>query len=111
MLKVEAGNQLWQNRITQAIDSKLSAKGLTKVPDGGDVAVTAFVATQNQPKLETFYDGLGGGWFWRGWGGGGMTTTYVENDRVGTLTVDLFDGHSKKLIWRGASTESLSGDP
>jgi Domain of unknown function (DUF4136) len=54
---------------------------------------------------------MGGGWFWRGFGGDGMATTTVENTPVGTLVVDIFDGSTKKLIWRGVDSKSLSGDP
>jgi hypothetical protein len=109
-IKVQAGNQLWQQRITEDVDHALESKGWQKVPSGGDVGVTAFGATQNVPTLDTFYTGLGGGWGWRGFGDG-MATTTVENNREGTLTVDLFDNQTKKLIWRGTATNSLSGDP
>jgi hypothetical protein len=57
--------------------------------------------------MNTFYDGLGGGW---SWGGFGESTTTVENQTVGTLTIDLFDGQSKQLIWRGTISNSLSGN-
>jgi hypothetical protein len=30
---------------------------------------------------------------------------------VGTLVVDIFDSQTKKLIWRGNASETLSGDP
>lgn len=40
-----------------------------------------------------------------------MATTTVENTPVGTLLVDVFDGHSKKLVWRGVASEALSSKP
>lgn len=104
--KVQAGDSLWQDRIQRAVDQELTAKGWTKVPSGGDVSVAAFGSTQNQQRLNTFYDGLGGGWFWHGMDG--MSTTTVENVPVGTLLVDLFDSQSKKLIFRGTASEVLS---
>lgn len=111
-LNVKAGNQLWADRIQNDIDEQLTAKGWSKVESGGDASVGAFGSTKNQPTLQTFYDGLGGGWGWRGWGGGtGMATTTVENTPVGTLVVDLFDSPTKKLIWRSVSTETLSDNP
>src|SRR5260370_14275845 len=64
-LKVEAGDPLWPDRIRAAVDAQLAAKGLTKVPTGGDVSIAAFGTTQNQPRMETFYTGFGGGWGWR----------------------------------------------
>jgi len=108
-LKVEAANSLWEDRIRQAVDSQLSAKGLSPQPNGGDLAVAAFGRMSEQKTYNTFYDGLGGGWFWRGFGDG-LATTTVESTPVGTLSVDMFDGKTKKLVWRGISTKTLSGD-
>ena len=81
------------------------------VPSGGDASVSAFGATKNKQTLDTFYDGFGGGWRWRGFGDMGMSTTTVENTPEGTLVVDIFDSQSKKLIWRGKATEALSTKP
>jgi hypothetical protein len=109
---VNAGNSIWQGRITQAVDSALTAKGWSKVPSGGDAAVSAVGKTTEKDSLETFYTGFPG-WGWRaGWWGGGMgtTETQVIPERVGTLTVDVFDGNSKELIFRGQATDSLSGN-
>jgi hypothetical protein len=112
---VNAGNSLWQERITQAVDSALAAKGWSKVQSGGDASVSAIGKTREQDSMQTFYDGFPG-WGWRaGWwgmgGGMGMSTTEVVPERVGTLTVDIFDGSSKQLIFRGQSTDTLSSKP
>jgi len=77
-IKVEAGNSLWQARIQHAVDNELQAKGWNLVPSGGDAAASAVGSVTNQQQLETYYSGLGGGWFWRGFGDGIATTT-VEN--------------------------------
>ena len=109
---VSAGNSLWQDRITQAVDSALAAKGWSKVPSGGDAAVSAMGKTAEKDTMETFYTGFPG-WGWRaGWWGGGMGTaeTQVIPERVGTLTVDVFDGNTKQLIFRGQSTDTISGN-
>jgi hypothetical protein len=108
-LKVNAGDPLWVDRIERAIDGELTAKGWSKVDSGGDAAVSAFGATHNQQSLQTFYDGFGGGWRWGGFGDEATTTTI--NTPVGTLVVDIFDAHSKKLIWRGTSENTLSNKP
>jgi hypothetical protein len=104
--KVQTQNPLWVDRIKEAVDTALSAKGWTQVPSGGSVAIVAIEMTKNQQTLNTFYNGFGGGWRWGG-GFGGSTTT-VDNYRIGTLVVDLFDANSKKLIWRGSSSDTLS---
>jgi hypothetical protein len=106
--KVQTQDQLWVDRIKEAVNSALAAKGWKQVDSGGDVAVVAIETTQNQQTLNTFYDGFGGGWRWRGFGGFGDSTTTVDTYRVGTLVVDLFDSSTKKLIWRGSASETLS---
>jgi hypothetical protein len=109
-IKAQAGDSLWADRIQRAVDGQLSAKGWNKVASSGDAGIAAFGSTHNQQTLQTFYDGFGGGWFWRGFGDGIATTT-VENTPIGTLVVDIFDGRSKKLIWRGMGSDALSGKP
>src|ERR1700693_2429659 len=109
--KVQTQDQLWVDRIKAAVNTALAAKGLTPVESGGDIAIIAIEMTKNQQTLNTFYDGFGGGWGWRrggGLGGFGDATTTTENYKVGTLVVDLFDAHTKKLIWRGSASDTLS---
>src|SRR5262249_22500828 len=86
-----------------------SSKGWQQVSSGGDASVSAFGATHNEQTLQTFYDGFGGGWFWRGFDT--TATTTVENTPVGTLMVDIFDTKTKKLIWRGSASDTLSSKP
>jgi hypothetical protein len=74
------------------------------VQSDGDIALTAVGSAQNQKEYQTFYDGLGG---WR-WGGFGETTTTVQNYRVGTLVLDMYDAKTKQLVWRGAASDTLS---
>lgn len=105
--KVKTTDPLWENRIKDAVDHELQAKGWQRVDSGGDVAVTAVGSARNQQEYQTFYDGLGG---WR-WGGFGETTTQVENYPVGSLVLDFYDARAKKLIWRGVSSEALSDNP
>jgi Domain of unknown function (DUF4136) len=109
-IKVQSGDSLWDGRIQQDVDAQLAAKGWTKVDSNGDAAVSAFRSTQNQQNLETFYDGFGGGWRWRGMGGTGMSTTTTEVTKVGTLVVDIFDAHTHKLLWRGTDSQDLSSN-
>jgi hypothetical protein len=110
-LKVQAGDSLWEDRIKQDVDAQLAAKGWTKVDSNGSATISAFESTQDQQTLETFYNGFGGGWRWRGFGGDGMATTTTDVTKVGTLIVDIFDGQTQKLIWRGKQSDALSGNP
>jgi hypothetical protein len=104
--KVQTQDPLWVDRIEQTVNADLTAKGWTQVPSGGNVAIVAIEMTRNQQTLDTFYNGFGGGWRWGG--GFGDSTTTVENYKVGTLVVDMFDAKTKALIWRGSSSDTLS---
>ena len=106
--KVHTSDALWVDRIKGAVNAALTAKGWTPVESGASVAILAMEMAQNHPTLNTYYDRMGGGWRW---GGFGDVTTTVTNYTVGTLVVDLFDANSKKLIWRGSSSETLSNKP
>src|SRR5258706_9768818 len=64
--KVQTQDPLLIDRIKEAVNAALTAKGLTPVDSGGDVAVVAIEMTKNQRTLNTFYDGFGGGWPWGG---------------------------------------------
>ena len=104
--KVQTPDPLWVDRIKEAVNASLTAKGLTPVESGGDISIVAMEMTKNNRTLNTYYDGFGGGWRWGG--GFGNATTTVDNYKVGTLVVDLFDTKTKKLIWRGSSSDTLS---
>jgi hypothetical protein len=104
--RVQTQDALWVDRIKSVVDADLASKGWSQVPSGGDVAIVAMEATRTQRTLNTFYDGFGGGWRWGG--GFGNATTTVDSYKVGTLVVDLFDAKTKKLIWRGSASDTLS---
>jgi hypothetical protein len=107
--QVKTKDALDVDRIKAAVNAALAAKGWTEVDSGGDVSIMAVEMTQDKQTLNTFYDGFGGGWGWRRFGGGfGDATTTTETYKVGTLVVDLFDTKTKQLIWRGASSDTLS---
>jgi hypothetical protein len=108
---VQVGNALWEPRIKDAVDMQLAAKGWKRVDDGGDVALLAVGTTQVERTLDTFYNGVGGGWRWRGFGGFGSSTTTERDYKEGTLVVDMFDRQSKQLIWRGRAEDMLSNNP
>ena len=108
--KIQTQDPLLVNRIKDAVNGALTAKGWTQVESGGDACILAMEITRNQQTLNTFYDGFGGGWRWRGFGGFGDATTTTETYQVGTLVIDLFDAKTKTLIWRGSSSDTLSNN-
>jgi Domain of unknown function (DUF4136) len=110
--QVKTKDALDVDRIKTAVNAALAAKGWTQVDSGGDVSIVAMEITRNQQTLNTFYDGFGGGWGWRRFGGGGLSeaTTTTDTYKVGTVVVDLFDTKTKQLIWRGSSSDTLSNN-
>jgi hypothetical protein len=119
--QVKTTDPFYATRIQQAVNSQLQAKGWQLVPSNGSVTIFAFDKVQNQQQIQTMYDGFGGGWGggwgWGGWGWGGLgnpggfdttATTTTTNQPVGNLVIDLFEGNSKNLLWRGLATEDLS---
>ena len=98
---------LMQQRIINAVNMQLMAKGLQLVQSGGDLGVAVNVATKEKQTLNSFYDGFGG---W-GWGFGGPVTTTVETYTEGTIVADLFDAQAKKIVWRGVARKDISSKP
>ena len=107
-------NDLMNQRLISAVDTWLTAKGWTKAPQGqAQVAVVPMLTTSEQQNINTYYDSFGGGWGYGGWYGGGMgsSTTMVSTYIQGTLIIDLFDVSTKKLMWRGIATDTISDNP
>jgi hypothetical protein len=105
-----SGNALLDQRAQEDVKSALTSKGWIEVPEGqGQAAVVVHAATKTKHTYETLYDGWGG-WGWRrGWGGGyGGATTVVNDYKIGTLGVDIFDAKSKQAIWHGFAEDALS---
>jgi Domain of unknown function (DUF4136) len=94
-------NPLMDQRIVQAIDKQLAAKGITKVDPSTnpDLVVIYHAAVGTETELNT--TNMGG---WR-WGGG------VDKIPVGPLTVDIGDAKTKKLAWMGNASGTLSDNP
>ena len=102
-------NQLMQERIVGFIEEALAAKGLKRVPQGGDLVISYRVNVQAEPQYVTWSDGGWPGWDW-GWGGGFAVTT-VDTFYDGTLIVDLVDANQNKLVFQGTSTQGISSHP
>jgi hypothetical protein len=109
---VKTKDPLDVDRIKNAVNAALAAKGWTQVDSGGDISIVAMEITKNQQTLNTYYNGLGGGWGWRRFGGGGFgeATTTTDTYKVGTVVIDLFDTKTKQLVWRASSSDTLSNN-
>jgi hypothetical protein len=104
-----ASNPLINDRIIAAIDNELAAKGMQKVDDpaSADLIVMYHAALSEETQLNT--TDMGGGWGVR-WGGG-MSTTTVDKIPKGHLVVDIGDAKTKKVLWMGNASETLSDNP
>src|ERR1700745_3121357 len=87
--KIRTANAIWNDRVKDAIDKELAAKGWTQVPSGGEVALVAVEKTSIHQQYDTFYDGFGG---WRRWGGIGDATHTVDNHQVGKADRGIVEG-------------------
>jgi len=105
--EVRTTNSIWDARVKQAVDRQLAAKGWVQAAAGGDVVLAAVEKVAIHQQYDTTYDGFGG----RRGGGMGDSTLSVDDYKVGTLVVSIFDAHSRDLIWRGTSTRDLAGNP
>jgi hypothetical protein len=92
------------------VASALTSKGWREVPDSeAQAAVVIQAATKDKHSFGTLYHGWGE-WHWH-WGGFADTTRFVEDYKIGTLVVDVFDARTKLAIWHGFATDALSDDP
>jgi hypothetical protein len=121
--KVSTDDPLYQNRIKDQVNKDLEGRGWQE-SQGGNCEATVFAkgGVHDQKELQTFYNGIGGGWGggwgWGGWGwrsgwwggpgGMGETTTTEVNKPVGSLVIDIFDNQSKNLIFRGIAQGDVS---
>jgi hypothetical protein len=117
-----AGNDLTDNRLRNAIVREAKDGGLQQVESNPDMYLTYHVTTKDNTVFNTTnygYGGYGPGWGGYGaWGYGygmgiGMSdsTTRAYTYTEGTLIIDAYDPASKELIWRGTGTVTLKAKP
>ena len=99
----------WDQRIIDAVDKELQAKGLTKVDSNPDMWVTYSNSIHDQKEVVGTGYNFGPYWGWGPWGGGPTTTTYnTWVTKIGTLVVELSDAKQHELLWRGSATDTIS---
>ena len=99
-------DQIVSAQITQAIDSQLAAKGLTKTDNDNADLYVAYQLAVNQEKQ---WDAMGYG----GYRYNRMGTMTSSTINIGTLVVDMYESAAKKQVWHGDATKTLnpSNDP
>jgi hypothetical protein len=99
-------NPLMSQRVVAAVDKEMAAKGFSKVESGGDVTVTYHASADKELDVQSFNTGGPYACY-----GGCSTSTTVTHVTVGTIIVDLIDGKTDKLLWRGTASDTVSDNP
>lgn len=105
------------DRVRNAFISEFERRGLKPVEENGDMEVSLFVVVDQKTSVTAYTNYYGGryGGYYRyggGWGMGHASTSYQESDYLkGTLVMDVFDGESKKQVWQGIATKTVSENP
>jgi len=95
--------------IIEAIDWRLNASGLQRVDGTGDpdLVVVYYAATDDRLQINpSNLGGWGPGW---GWATGSTVVAPLENIRDGDLAVAIAIVRTKRFIWTGSASGSMSG--
>lgn len=107
-----APNRLTEQKIISAVEEQLEAKGLTKAEGEADLKVVTHATTSTSLAMDAATFGYGGYYGWGGFTYWGTTTSVNMRDiTTGTLLVDLVDGGTNLLVWRGVATETIPSMP
>src|SRR5271166_4835641 len=87
----------WDQRIVDAVDQQLQAKGLTKVDSNPDLWVVYSNSIHEQKELVGTGYNYGPYWGWGGWGAAAVYNSGVT--KQGTLVVEISDVKQKDLLW------------
>jgi hypothetical protein len=93
---------LVHQRLVAAIDYHLRMHGLRETDADADVWVTYHSDSGGEVVIDTERYGytLGPGWYW---GAGLGSRERVHRYPAGTLVVDVWDGATGRLLWRGSA--------
>ena len=115
-------NPLMVQRILSAVDSHMAAIGFRKVERSPDVRLAIHGATREEYVYNTwgydfgphfwggpypYYRG-GGAWYPYYWWGGGYAGVDVRRIVVGTLTLDMIDSRTDRVVFRGTAEDTVS---
>lgn len=98
----------WNDRIMEAVDKQLQAKGLTKVDSNPDLWVVYSNSIHDQKQVVGTGYNMGPGWGWGYWGGPTSVTYNTYVTKQGTLVVEIADAKDHDLLWRGSATDTIS---
>lgn len=111
-------NPIIQARVQLAVDRELQARGYQKVEEGRTPDFKIGWHGAIDEKVDVDYVNRFYGYGWDPWydpfygpvayGGAGLAEPVVREYREGTLILDIVDGDSNKLVWRGTAESELS---
>lgn len=98
-------DQLNHQRIVNAVDTQLAAKGLAKADTtpNADLLVAYHASFDRDLQINGFSSGWGGYRF----GGSRSGTARAEEILVGTLVVDVVNAQTKTIVWRGTASKEV----
>jgi hypothetical protein len=110
-------SQLNADRIVNAIKADLSGKGFKYVESNGDLTINAITILKDKQSISASPNYYGYGGLYRPYGYyGGMgntsVTTYSYKD--GSLTIEMVDTKTTKMVWQGIGNKEIdkvSKDP
>jgi len=108
------GNPLNGERLRQAIESNMAARGIQKVDDRRSAGCIVGYAMGTRQVFDDYYGSFGVGWGWGGgwgrrgwWGAGyGYDGPYVRDET--RVSIDLFDAKARVPIWHASVSQSVA---
>jgi len=102
----EGEDTLFNDRFMKALAKDLQAKAyVEKDKESADLIFVFHTNVESKTDIDTDYTMVGYGRY--GYGGQMMTTTRTYKYTKGTLIVDALNPKSKKIVWRGVTTDIL----
>ena len=97
-----APNPVADKQLRDAIESRLAARGLSRVESRGDLEVVYHAAAENKLGVEKIdYE----------WPDFEAYATRIRFFSVGTLVLDMIDASSGKVVWRGEAHDATTPAP
>lgn len=104
-------DQILDTQVKQAIDAQMTAKGFTRMSDGGqaDLLLGYQLMIDQAKQINGFGDSWGGWGGWGPWGGNsfGSFSANVSPNYIGTFVIGIYDPATKKLVWIGGAQHAI----
>jgi hypothetical protein len=107
------GNPINAQRLREAIEANMAAKGIPLATDHKAAECVVGYAMGTRQVFNDYYGDFGVGWGWGGgwrrggWGGGFGYDGPVAYDET-RISIDLFDAKSRTPIWHASVSQSVS---